>query len=98
VNLKEFVHFLNKVVEGIVELILTRPSIVVSGKKIKKALPGENGLLFIDNFRIELSNYMPIKDDENYLVIVKNYEIEIIDKNGDVVQRIKGQYISDDKT
>jgi len=97
-NIREVVKLLNKVIEGIVEIVLTRPVLTVKGKVIKKFIPGENGLLFVDNFRLELSNFMPINDNEDYTVIVKYYEVEIINEKGEIVQRIKGQYITDDKT
>ncbi len=96
-NIKEFITFVNELIEGIARIVLTRPILILRGKTIKKYIPGVNGFLFIDSYKLDLVNYQPIYDDEDYKVVVKNYEIEIIDKNGQIVQLIKGQFISDDK-
>ena len=97
-NLKELIKFLNKVIEGVVEIILTKPIMKLKGKTIKKFMPGVSGLLFVDMFKLDLINYRPISDDEEYTLIITNYEIEIRDKNGELVQIVRGQYISDDKS
>jgi len=96
-NLKELIRFLNTVVEGIAETILTKPIVRLKGKTIKKFIPGVNGHLFVDAFKLDLINYAPIRDDEEYTVIVTKYEVEIRDKNGELVQIVKGQYIKEDK-
>jgi len=97
-NIKEFITFVNELIEGIARMVLTRPILILKGKTIKKYIPGVNGFLFIDSYKLDLVNYQPIYDDEDYKVVVKSYEIEIVDKNGQTVQVIKGQFISGDKT
>ena len=97
-TIKELVKLLNKIIEAIAELMLTKPRLKLKGSTIKEYIPSVSGFLFVDSFKLDLINYAPILDDEEYTVTVTNYEIEIRDKNGTLVQQIKGQYIRDDKT
>lgn len=97
-NLKELAKFLQKVVEAIAELVLTKPRLTLKGSTIKKYIPSVSGFLFADSFKLDLVNYAPIIDEEEYTVTVTKYEIEIRDKNGTLVQKITGEYIKEDKT
>jgi len=97
-TIKELIRFLNKIIEAIAELILTKPTLKLKGYTIKKYIPSISGFLFVDSFKLDLVNYAPIIDDEEYVITVTEYKIEIRDKNGELVQEIKGQYIRDGKT
>ena len=96
-TIRELTKFLQTIIEGIAELVLTKPKLNLRGKTIKKYIPSISGFLYVDSFKLDLVNYAPIVDDEEYTVVVTKYVIEIRDKDNNLVQEIKGEYIKEDK-
>ena len=91
------IKFLKEVIDLTIRTVLLRPIIKVKGDELKSMIPDVNGFIFSNEYRLDIENYEPIKKDQDYTIVFTRYEFEIRDKDGKVVQKVKGQLISDDK-
>jgi hypothetical protein len=96
-NIKEFIAFVEQVLDAIVQTVLIRPEIAVKGEKIKKYVPDVNGFIFVNDYKLTIENYKQIEKDKEYIIVTTRYEVEIRDKEGNLVQKITGELLSDNK-
>jgi len=98
VYISDLAKIMKEIEEGIAEVILVKPIVSLRGETIKKFIPDVYGYLFTDSYKIELENNTPIRPEETYKVIMRKYEIEVRDKDGNLVQVIKGELLPGNKT